>query len=97
MVAFGFSPKSLGGDRDLQMVLCHSMNSGSVVGILMRWCDQSNPILRKIICLNFLYSQVVGTKNFGWKHLQNHSHLVKFPLLNFLYNNGTLWVYCTFA
>ena len=26
VVAFGFFPKILGGGRDLQMVLCHSMN-----------------------------------------------------------------------
>ena len=33
VVAFGFLPKILGGSRALWMVLCHSMNAGSVVGI----------------------------------------------------------------
>ena len=33
MVAYRFFPKILGGGRDLQMVLCHSMNTGSVMGI----------------------------------------------------------------
>ena len=31
-----FCPKILGDGRDLQMVLCHSMNAGSVVGNTMR-------------------------------------------------------------
>ena len=33
MVAFGFLPQNFVRWRDLQMVLCHSMNAGSVVGI----------------------------------------------------------------
>ena len=33
MVVFGFSPKFFGGGEDLPMVLCHSMNAGSVAGI----------------------------------------------------------------
>ena len=33
VVAFGFfAPKILGGGWDLIMLLCHSMNAGSVVG-----------------------------------------------------------------
>ena len=33
VAASGFCPKILGGTRHLQMVLCHSMNAGSVVEI----------------------------------------------------------------
>ena len=33
MVAFDFYPNILGGDRDLEIILCHSMNAGSVVDI----------------------------------------------------------------
>ena len=33
VVAFGFFPKTLEGGGDLQMVLSHSINAGSVVGI----------------------------------------------------------------
>ena len=32
MVAIGFLPQIFGGGRDLLMVLCHSVNAGSVVG-----------------------------------------------------------------
>ena len=43
MVALGFfSPKILGGGKDLQMVLLHSMNVGSVVGILQPYHMQKN-------------------------------------------------------
>ena len=31
--SFGFLPQNLGSERDLRMVLCHSMNAGSDVGI----------------------------------------------------------------
>ena len=34
MLAFGFLPHIFGDGRDLQMVLYHSMNVGSVLGIL---------------------------------------------------------------
>ena len=33
MVVLAFCLKILGGGRDLQMVLCHYMDAGSVVGI----------------------------------------------------------------
>ena len=33
MVAFGFLLQILGGGGDLQMILCHSMNAVSLVGI----------------------------------------------------------------
>ena len=33
MARFGFLPKILGGEGQVRMVLCHSVNAGSVVGI----------------------------------------------------------------
>ena len=33
VVAFDFYPNILGGDRDLEIILCLSMNAGSVVDI----------------------------------------------------------------
>ena len=51
VVTLGFCPKILGGGRDLQMVLLHSMNVGSVVGI--PWWRYSNPTICKRICLSF--------------------------------------------
>ena len=67
MVVFGFSLKFWGGGRDLRMVLCHSMNAGSVVGYhevvgtLMSYHMQKNL---------FEYFALTGgetQKNFGHK------------------------------
>ena len=58
-----FTRKLLGGGGDLRMILCHSMNTGSVMAIPWGGGDtQTLPTLYKKICLNFLYWQVVGTQ-----------------------------------
>ena len=65
------------------MVLCHSMNVGSVVGHTMRWWGLSSPTLCEKICFNFLHSYVVGLQNFGHEcscHLLHPRHLVKLSL-----------------
>ena len=39
-------------------------------GDTMRWLGRSNPTLCKRSFLNFLHSQVAGTKNFGCESLR---------------------------
>ena len=47
MAAFGFCPKILGGDGDLQMVCCCSVNAGWVD--LHRWNTQILPAVIKFL------------------------------------------------
>ena len=57
--------------------LCHSINAGSVVGILWGSGNTLNPASCKRIFLNFLHShRQLGHKNFGYDCLCP-SHLVK--------------------
>ena len=44
---FGFLPKILGGGGDIQMVLCHSINAGWVVGIPWGGVDTQTPPCEK--------------------------------------------------
>ena len=50
MIVFGICPKILGGGGDIQMVLCHSVNAGCVVGTLRGGGDtQTLPVVTEII------------------------------------------------
>ena len=79
--------KFVAGTGDLWMVLCHSMNVGSVVGTLKPYLMRN--------CVNFLHSQVMGTQNLQTQvfvsrhecsyHRSCPSHLVKLSLIIFLY------------
>ena len=44
-------------------------------GDTMRWLGRSNPTLCKRSFLNFLHSQVAGTKNFGCESLRQDTKL----------------------
>ena len=47
------------GGRDLPIVLCHSINTGLLVGTLRGDGGHLNPT--PTVCLNFMHSEVVGT------------------------------------
>ena len=81
VVAFDICFNILGDGRDLGMVLCHSVNAGSVVGTL------DYPMKKN--CLNFLYSQAVERKKLWAWALVPRRHLVKLScfLLVFLAAN----------
>ena len=97
VIAFGFFSKILGGYRDLQMVLCHSMNAGSVVGIPLGGGNtQTLPFAKEFVWT--FYTQRQGCKNlWAWvfipsftplfslhlcSHLETISYLVEYPLPN---------------
>ena len=62
MVAYGFCSKISGGGRDLQMVLCHSMNTGSVMGIPYSGGDtQTLPYAKQFEHFALIGSGVVKT------------------------------------
>ena len=55
-----FCPKVLGGGGDLEMVLCHSVNAGWMVGTIRTGGRLSNPTSCNQVCLNFLHLKAVG-------------------------------------
>ena len=78
----------LRGGGDLQMVLCYSMNAGSVVGIPLGGEDTQILNYAKN-CLNVLHPQVAGTKKLRVQALAP-SHLMEFPLPNFTHSISLL-------
>ena len=59
VVAFNFLPQNLGGDRYLWVVLCPSMNAGSVRGYHEVMGTLKHFLIQRF-CLNLLHSQAVG-------------------------------------
>ena len=98
VVAFGFFSKILRDDRDLQMVLCYSLNVGSMVGI--PWgggCHTSckrkfvwNPYIQK---LNKTQQKCAGVITVGNSGV--YSDLVTSVRRFHIYESGYIWwIYC---